>query len=283
MKFSSLKIYQIIREKEKKEKRRRMITWGEGAIWTIVAIVLISQGIRMFGPEKLWSEPVTAYAYTFFHPQEQVGEVYVDLDSLRNILDTLVKSEPEEIEFEDPEPEFLADAYTRPAEDEWEIEEKPIEKPRKIRNRVSKGTLRGETRSESKEEENHSEVEPKEENGLPQPESINGHEANALFGGTMPSYKGGTTALNQFIKNKLEYPLNARQNSVEGKVMLKLWIEIDGKISRIGIMQGLGYGCDEEAVRIARAMDGWIPGEKDGAKRAMWTYVPIIFSLAREN
>ena len=278
MKFSLLKISQIIREKEKREKRKRIITWGEGVFWTIIAIVVISQGLRIFGSKKSWTEPVTAYAYTFFHPQPE-PEV-LSLDSIRNILDTIVNvnlnGEVQKSRVED----LLIEAYPPPKSIE---EEKPVIKPQIAQATISKGEFRSKSTIEPKllsKESEETEIITEE---LPQPEKISAGGENSLFNATQPSYQGGKSALTHFINSQLSYPDRAKESNVEGKVMLKLWIETDGKISRIGITEGLGYGCDEEAVRIARAMNGWIPGAKDGVQKAMWTYVTFIFSLPRND
>ena len=81
---------------------------------------------------------------------------------------------------------------------------------------------------------------------------------------TAPEFPGGESALENFLKEKLVMPEPAKQNAISGKVVLKVTIGSDGKIGRITVMKPLGYGCDEEAIRIARAMPAWKPATKSG-------------------
>jgi TonB family protein len=79
-----------------------------------------------------------------------------------------------------------------------------------------------------------------------------------------PSFPGGQTAMSNWFKKKLIYPVVAFQNDIKGNVMLKVVIEPDGKIGGITVSKGLGYGCDESAVDCVRTMPNWVPGKKNG-------------------
>ena len=51
----------------------------------------------------------------------------------------------------------------------------------------------------------------------------------------------------------------------------------------VGSFEGIGGGCDEEAVRVVKMMPKWIPAENDGEKvRVMFT-LPINFRLFIEK
>ena len=63
-------------------------------------------------------------------------------------------------------------------------------------------------------------------------------------------YPGGSEALKKFIKNNLRYPKEALMHRVEGSVYLKYEVNEKGKVHSISVVNGLGYGCDEEAIRI---------------------------------
>jgi len=90
-------------------------------------------------------------------------------------------------------------------------------------------------------------------------------------------YPGGVSKLMKFLRKNLTYPAAARQANVEGKVFLSFIVEKDGAISTIQVMKGLGFGCDEEAVRVVEAMPKWTPGKQDGrAVRSRFT-IPIAF------
>jgi len=63
-------------------------------------------------------------------------------------------------------------------------------------------------------------------------------------------YPGGGVALKKFVKQTLRYPKEALLHRVEGSVYLKYEVNETGKVHSISVVNGLGYGCDEEAIRI---------------------------------
>lgn len=90
----------------------------------------------------------------------------------------------------------------------------------------------------------------------------------------MPSFPGGEAALYRFLSQQVRYPEQALRDGVEGEVYVRFVVETSGAISDVGILRGIGSGCDEEAIRVVRMMPLWIPGESAGRK------VPVISSLA---
>ncbi len=79
-----------------------------------------------------------------------------------------------------------------------------------------------------------------------------------------PEFPGGEAALKKYLKEKLVMPESAKRNGIKGKVVLKITIGEDGKIGGIRVMRSLGFGCDEEAIRITRAMPAWKPATRNG-------------------
>lgn len=67
---------------------------------------------------------------------------------------------------------------------------------------------------------------------------------------TKAEYSGGSEALKKFIKNNLRYPKEALLHRIEGRVYLKYEVNETGKVHSISVVNGLGYGCDKEAIRI---------------------------------
>ena len=67
-------------------------------------------------------------------------------------------------------------------------------------------------------------------------------------------YPGGGDALKKFVHQTLRYPKEALLHRVEGRVHLKYEVNERGKIHSISVVNGLGYGCDEEAQRIIRLL-----------------------------
>ncbi len=69
-----------------------------------------------------------------------------------------------------------------------------------------------------------------------------------------PTYPGGTKALEAFIAQNLRYPEEALRNGVEGNVQVEYEVNEDGKVIRARVLRGIGYGCDEEALRLVRLL-----------------------------
>ena len=65
-----------------------------------------------------------------------------------------------------------------------------------------------------------------------------------------PYYEGGVTALKKFVSKELKYPKEAQKNKIKGTVKLKYDIDYLGKVVSVKVIKSLGYGCDEEAIRI---------------------------------
>lgn len=69
-----------------------------------------------------------------------------------------------------------------------------------------------------------------------------------------PIYEGGMKAMKQFIKENLQYPKSALENRIEGTVALRYTINNKGKVIKVKIISGIGYGCDKEATRLVKLL-----------------------------
>ncbi|MDR2651356.1 MAG: energy transducer TonB [Prevotellaceae bacterium] len=69
-----------------------------------------------------------------------------------------------------------------------------------------------------------------------------------------PTYPGGNKALSKFVSENLHYPEQAVQNNISGSVHLQYVVNDDGIVESVQVLKGLGYGCDEEAVRVVKLL-----------------------------
>ncbi|TGE08662.1 energy transducer TonB [Hymenobacter fodinae] len=93
----------------------------------------------------------------------------------------------------------------------------------------------------------------------------------------MPAFPGGEEALRNFLRAKLQYPQEALNRGVGGKVYVSFLITEEGRIRDATIVKGLGSGLDEEALRLVRIMPWWSPGKNaDRPVPVMYT-LPIVF------
>ncbi len=76
------------------------------------------------------------------------------------------------------------------------------------------------------------------------------------------SFQGGDEAWEQYINNHLEYPVIARKNSVEGHVVASFQVSPAGEVKNIKIVESLGFGCDEEVIRLLETSPRWLPAKQ---------------------
>lgn len=95
----------------------------------------------------------------------------------------------------------------------------------------------------------------------------------------MPEFPGGDQAMMDFVAKNVQYPQEARDKEISGRVLVGFIVEKDGSIGDVKVVKGIGGGCDEEAVRVVKAMPKWKPG-KDKGKPVRVSYVmPFTFKL----
>lgn len=95
----------------------------------------------------------------------------------------------------------------------------------------------------------------------------------------MPEFKGGLKAMYAFINSIIEYPRLAKEIGISGRVFLSFVVERDGSITDVQITRGIGGGCDEEAVRVIKAMPNWNPGKQRENPVRVQYQMAIKFSL----
>ena len=95
----------------------------------------------------------------------------------------------------------------------------------------------------------------------------------------VPIFPGGDQALLEYISENLEYPNEAMNSGIQGRVFVQVIVEPDGSISNAKVIRGIGYGCDEEAVRVVESLPTFDAGKKKGkAVRVSYT-IPVAFEL----
>ena len=90
--------------------------------------------------------------------------------------------------------------------------------------------------------------------------------------------ESGTEAMYKFIYSKIKYPPAARENGIKGQVTWTFTISSDGSTNKYELKSGIGYGCDEECLRVLQLMH-WLPAKKDNTPVSMRYTLPIKFVL----
>lgn len=77
-------------------------------------------------------------------------------------------------------------------------------------------------------------------------------------------FQDGYNSIIKFVQENIKFPAEAQENNVHGKLMVSVVVEKDGSLSDIKIKKGLGYGLDEEIVRIIKMMPKWQSAQHKG-------------------
>lgn len=75
----------------------------------------------------------------------------------------------------------------------------------------------------------------------------------------------GMRAYQRYLKRNLVFPESAKDNNVAGDVVLRVTINNDGSVGEIQVISSLGYGCDQEAIRLVRDGGVWNPATRGGS------------------
>jgi periplasmic protein TonB len=93
-----------------------------------------------------------------------------------------------------------------------------------------------------------------------------------------PSFPGGEEARQKYLSNNIIYPESARENGIHGTVYITFFVESDGRIVDVRVLQGFKE-LSEEALRVVKHMPDWNPGYQEGKKARVKINMPIKFVI----
>jgi len=99
--------------------------------------------------------------------------------------------------------------------------------------------------------------------------------------GSMAQFPGGTNEFLRFIQKNLIYPPRCKDASIQGKVLARFVVDLDGKLSNVEILEH-SYLCPEfskEVTRVILRSPKWIPATINGKAVKSYQSVPIRFEL----
>ncbi len=94
--------------------------------------------------------------------------------------------------------------------------------------------------------------------------------------------EGGRKAFKQYLEKNLQYPEQALKNEVEGKVTVQFTIGMTGQLSDFKVIRGVGFGCEEEVIRLIKQGPKWSPTKKNEAPVKDRVRVRMRFSLPKK-
>ena len=95
----------------------------------------------------------------------------------------------------------------------------------------------------------------------------------------MPQFPGGPSALFEFLSKNIQYPKEAEDANLQGRVIVSFVVEKDGSVSNAKVVRPIDPLLDAEALRVVNSMPKWIPGKQNGeAFRVKYT-IPVTFRV----
>jgi len=94
-------------------------------------------------------------------------------------------------------------------------------------------------------------------------------------------FPGGYAEMAKFINEKIDYPQEAIDLAIKGRVTVRFVVEKDGRISNVSVatpLQGC-KACDKAAVKVVEKMPSWTPGKNAGREVRTWVTLPVKFEV----
>jgi len=110
-----------------------------------------------------------------------------------------------------------------------------------------------------------------------QQQNKNPYDVNFTFKtDQQPFYPAGDVSLFTYFYNSIKYSEQAVADKINGEVMISFYVMPDSTIEGINVLSSLGYGIDEEVVRVLKPLK-YAPGIIDGEKMKMNVilYIPV--------
>ena len=95
----------------------------------------------------------------------------------------------------------------------------------------------------------------------------------------MPMFPGGDVELLKYIGEHTNYPEVAKENNIQGRVIVRFCVTAKGGVSQVSILKGVDAELDAEAIRVVNTLPAFKPGKQGGKPVPVWYMVPITFTL----
>jgi TonB family protein len=95
----------------------------------------------------------------------------------------------------------------------------------------------------------------------------------------MPNFPGGDKTMMKFLFDNIQYPVVAQDSNIQGRVIVRFVVSVDGSITDVEVKQSLHPACDAEAIKMVKKMPKWTPGKIKGQPVAVYYTLPILFKM----
>jgi protein TonB len=180
------------------------------------------------------------------------------------------------LEYDDPEDDIIAITY--PKEEEKIIEPEPVKEEKVIEEL---------TVVDNNEKESDFDINSEPTDGPikiiifdPAPEPVEKTEDFEYVNvETKPIFEGGDAALLKFISHTVDYPDEAVENNIEGKVYVSFIIDEKGRVVEVNALNDVHPLLNKEAERVVSLLPDWTPGKQRTIPVRVKFVLPIKFEL----
>jgi protein TonB len=95
----------------------------------------------------------------------------------------------------------------------------------------------------------------------------------------MPMFPGGPIELQKYLAEHTQYPEVAKENNIQGKVIVKFCVTPKGGVEKVSVLKGVDPELDKEALRVVSTLPAFKPGKQGGISVPVWFIAPIAFQL----
>ena len=99
-----------------------------------------------------------------------------------------------------------------------------------------------------------------------------GHKIFVCWFPPTPSFPGN---IQEFLRTHLVWPAGRKNKNVEGRVIVKFYIDRDGSCSQFKVLRSLNPSFDAEALRVLKLMPKWNMNSMEG--NGTWYVLPVYF------
>lgn len=94
-----------------------------------------------------------------------------------------------------------------------------------------------------------------------------------------PMFPGGDAEIQRYIGENVVYPEVAKENNIQGRVVLKFCVTETGGVDLVSILKGVDPELDAEVIRVVKTLPKFKPGKQGGKPVRVWYTIPILFKL----
>lgn len=94
-----------------------------------------------------------------------------------------------------------------------------------------------------------------------------------------PEFPGGNAALMKFLSNNINYPQEAMENGIQGRVAVQFIVKKDGSIGTVKVVKSVHPSLDNEAIRLVKMLPKFKPAYRDEKPVNTWYTLPVSFKI----